>query len=238
MKPLVLIVEDDAALSRLLAWNLEAAGFEVATAFDGEEALARLLERRPDIVLLDWMLPGLSGLELCRRIRRDPEFADLPVVMLTARGAEPDRVRGFDQGADDYVTKPFSMAELIRRLQAVLRRARPGLLAGELRVGDVVVDLERRRAFRGGRELRLAPTEFRLLRFFAENPGRVFSRLQLIDRVWGGDADIDPRAVDAAVRRLRRELNAAGEPDPIRTVRAEGYAFEPETARSGDLAGR
>jgi len=237
VKPRVLVVEDDASLVRLLAWNLEAAGFEVSTATDGEKALERLLDQRPDIVVLDWMLPGLSGIELCRRIRRDPEFADLPVVILTARAAEQDRLRGFDQGADDYVTKPFSMAELIRRLQAVLRRARPGLVAGRLRAGDIVVDLQARRAFRGERELRLAPTEFRLLRFFAEHPGRVFSRLQLIDRVWGSAADIDPRAVDAAVRRLRRELNAGGEPDPIRTVRAEGYAFEPDAAQTGAPAG-
>ncbi len=224
MTPLVLVVEDDPALQRLLAFNLRAAGFAVVQAFDGDEALERLLERRPDLVLLDWMLPGRSGLDLCRRIRRDPELRELPVVMLTARGEETDRVRGLEDGADDYVTKPFSMAELIARLRAVLRRSRPALAGRELRVGDLRLDPARRRVFRGDREIHLAPVEFRLLRFLMEQPGRVFSRGQLLDRVWDPAADIDPRAVDAAVRRLRRAL---GPPDPIRTVRAEGYALEP-----------
>ncbi len=224
MRPRILVVEDEPALQQILAFNLTAAGFEVEQAFDGEEALDRLLARPPDLVLLDWMLPERSGLELCRRIRRDPALRDLPVVMLTARGEEADRVRGLEGGADDYVTKPFSMAELIARLRAVLRRTRPALAGGELRVGDLRLDSQTHRAFRGARELRLAPTEFRLLQFLMEHPGRVFSRSQLLERVWADGADLDPRAVDAAIRRLRRAL---GPPDPIRTVRAEGYALEP-----------
>lgn len=226
MKPLILIVEDEAALQKLLAYNLEAAGFEVAQAFDGEEALTLLAERTPDLIILDWMIPQLSGLELLRRIRRRPEHAHIPVVMLTARTEEPDRLRGLELGADDYVTKPFSPAELIARIRAVLRRVRPMLTDQVLQFQDLRLDLAAHRVFRGTREVHLSPTEFRLLRYLLENPGRVFSRAQLLDRVWGGELDIELRTVDATIRRLRRALNAAGEEDLIRTVRAEGYALD------------
>jgi len=226
VKPLILIVEDEAALQKLLAYNLEAAGFEVAQAFDGEEALTLLAERTPDLIVLDWMIPQLSGLELLRRIRRRPEQAHVPVVMLTARTEEPDRLRGLELGADDYVTKPFSPAELIARIRAVLRRVRPALTDQVLEFQDLRLDLAAHRVFRGTREVHLSPTEFRLLRYFLENPGRVFSRAQLLDRVWGGDLDIELRTVDATIRRLRRALNAGGEEDLIRTVRAEGYALD------------
>lgn len=232
MKPLILIVEDEAALQKLLAYNLEAAGFEVAQAFDGEEALTLLAERTPDLVVIDWMIPQLSGLELLRRIRRRPEQAHLPVVMLTARAEEPDRLRGLETGADDYVTKPFSPAELVARIRAVLRRVRPAFADQVLQFQDLRLDLTAHRVFRGTREVHLSPTEFRLLRHFLENPGRVFSRAQLLDRVWGGELDIELRTVDATIRRLRRALNAGGEPDLLRTVRAEGYALDLKFAPS------
>jgi two-component system phosphate regulon response regulator PhoB len=226
LKPLILIVEDEAALQKLLAYNLEAAGFEVAQAFDGEEALTLLAERTPDLVVVDWMVPQLSGIEFLRRIRRRPEHAHIPVVMLTARTEEADRLRGLELGADDYVTKPFSPAELIARIRAVLRRVRPALTDQVLQFQDLRLDLAAHRVFRGTREVHLSPTEFRLLRYFLENPGRVFSRAQLLDRVWGGELDIELRTVDATIRRLRRALNAAGEQDLLRTVRAEGYALD------------
>ncbi len=232
MKPLILIVEDEAALQKLLAYNLEAAGFEVAQAFDGEEALTLLAERTPDLVVIDWMIPQLSGLELLRRIRRRPEQAHLPVVMLTARAEEPDRLRGLETGADDYVTKPFSPAELVARIRAVLRRVRPAFADQVLQFQDLRLDLTAHRVFRGMREIHLSPTEFRLLRHFLENPGRVFSRAQLLDRVWGGELDIELRTVDATIRRLRRALNAGGEQDLLRTVRAEGYALDLKFAPS------
>lgn len=230
MKPLVLIVEDEPPLQKLLAYNLEAAGFAVAQAFDGEEALTLIDERPPDLVLLDWMLPHLSGLELCRRLRRRPETAHLPIIMLTARGEEPDRLRGLDTGADDFVAKPFSPAELIARIRAVLRRVRPVFAETVLAFHDLRMDLAAHRAFRGEREVHLSPTEFRLLRHFLEHPGRVFSRTQLLDRVWGSDLEIELRTVDATIRRLRRALNAGGEADPLRTVRAEGYALDRKLA--------
>ncbi|MCS6778083.1 MAG: phosphate regulon transcriptional regulator PhoB [Geminicoccaceae bacterium] len=232
MKPLILIVEDEAALQKLLAYNLEAAGFEVAQAFDGEEALTLLAERMPDLVVIDWMIPQLSGIELLRRIRRRPELAHLPVVMLTARSEEPDRLRGLETGADDYVTKPFSPAELIARIRAVLRRVRPAFADQILQFQDLRMDLAAHRVFRGMREVHLSPTEFRLLRHFLENPGRVFSRAQLLDRVWGGELDIELRTVDATIRRLRRALNSGGEQDLLRTVRAEGYALDLKFASS------
>lgn len=232
MKPLILIVEDEAALQKLLAYNLEAAGFEVAQAFDGEEALTLLAERTPDLVVIDWMIPQLSGLELLRRIRRRPEQAHLPVVMLTARAEEPDRLRGLETGADDYVTKPFSPAELVARIRAVMRRVRPAFADQVLQFQDLRLDLTAHRVFRGTREIHLSPTEFRLLRHLLENPGRVFSRAQLLDRVWGGELDIELRTVDATIRRLRRALNAGGEQDLLRTVRAEGYALDLKFAPS------
>ena len=233
MKPLVLVVEDEPPLQKLLAYNLEAAGFETAQAYDGEEAVTLIEERTPDLVILDWMLPRLSGVELCRRLRRRPETAHLPVIVLTARGEEHDRLRGLETGADDYITKPFSPAELIARVRAVLRRVRPALAEQALTFHDLRMDLAAHRVFRGEREVHLSPTEFRLLRHLLENPGRVFSRVQLLDRVWGTDLDIELRTVDATVRRLRRALNAGGEADLLRTVRAEGYALDHKLAIAG-----
>jgi two-component system phosphate regulon response regulator PhoB len=233
MRPLVLVVEDERPLQKLLAYNLEAAGFETAQAFDGEEAVMLIEERPPDLLILDWMLPQLSGIELCRRLRRRPETAHLPVIMLTARGEEHDRLRGLETGADDYITKPFSPAELIARVRAVLRRVRPAFAEQALAFHDLRMDLAAHRVFRGEREVHLSPTEFRLLRHFLEHPGRVFSRVQLLDRVWGSDLDIELRTVDATIRRLRRALNAGAEADLLRTVRAEGYALDHKLATAG-----
>jgi two-component system, OmpR family, phosphate regulon response regulator PhoB len=224
--PSILVVEDEAALVTLLRYNLEQAGFEVAEALDGEEALTAIAERIPDLVLLDWMLPGVSGIEICRQLRRGAATRNLPIIMLTARSEEADRVRGLECGADDYVAKPFSPAELIARINAVLRRIRPALVEESLSVGDVQMDLARHRVTRHDRELHLGPTEFRLLRHFLEHPDRVFSREQLLDAVWGADIFVDPRTVDVSIRRLRKTLNDVGESDLIRTVRAAGYAFE------------
>lgn len=232
MKPVVLIVEDEPPLQKLLAYNLESAGFGVLQAFDGEEALTLIDERPPDLLLLDWMLPQLSGLEVCRRLRRRPDTAHLPIIMLTARGEEPDRLRGLDTGADDFITKPFSPAELIARIRAVLRRVRPAFAEQLLSFHDLRMDLAAHRIFRGEREVHLSPTEFRLLRHFLEHPGRVFSRAQLLDRVWGSDLEIELRTVDATIRRLRRTLNAGGEADLLRTVRAEGYSLDRKYAVS------
>ena len=226
MKPLVLVVEDETALVTLLRYNLEREGFRVAEAHDGEEALVMCAEERPDIILLDWMLPHLSGIEVCRRLRRTPETRDVPIIILTARGEEGDKVRGLDTGADDYVTKPFSPAELISRLRAVLRRARPALSSEVLQFEDLAMDLAAHRVRRGEREVRLGPTEFRLLRYFMEHPGRVFSREQLLDAVWGRDVYVEPRTVDVHIRRLRKALNIDDEADLIRTVRSAGYALD------------
>jgi two-component system phosphate regulon response regulator PhoB len=226
MRPSVLVVEDEPALSTLLRYNLEKEGFVVSEARDGEEALLQLKESKPDAVLLDWMLPRLSGLELCRQIRRAPAWRDLPVIMLTARGEEGDRVRGLDSGADDYVVKPFSTTELIARLKAVIRRARPSAGAEVLRFTDLAVDLSAHRVTRSGEPVHLGPTEFRLLRFFLERPGRVFSREQLLDAVWGREAEVELRTVDVHIRRLRKALNDGGRPDLVRTVRSAGYALD------------
>ena len=230
MRPLVLVVEDEPALQKLLAYNLEAAGFAVAQAYDGDEALTLVEERQPDLLLLDWMLPHLSGLEICRRLRRRTGTAHMPIIMLTARGEEPDRLRGLDTGADDFISKPFSPAELIARVRAVLRRVRPAFAEQVLTFHDLRLDLAAHRVFRHEREIHLSPTEFRLLRYFLENPSRVFSRAQLLDRVWGSDLEIELRTVDATVRRLRRALNAGGEGDLLRTVRAEGYSLDHKLA--------
>jgi two-component system, OmpR family, phosphate regulon response regulator PhoB len=226
MRPNVLVVEDEAALLTLLRYNLEKEGFAVAEARDGEEALLHLKEAKPDAVLLDWMLPRLSGLELCRQIRRAPAWRDLPVIMLTARQEEADRVRGLDSGADDYIVKPFSPNELVARLRAVIRRARPAAAAEVLRFRDLALDLSAHRVSRDGKAIHLGPTEFRLLRFLLERPGRVFSREQLLDAVWGRDAEVEQRTVDVHVRRLRKALNDGGRDDLIRTVRAAGYALD------------
>ena len=226
MKPRILVVEDEAALQQLLAYNLERAGFEVEQAFDSDEAQTLIAERPPDLVLLDWMLPWMSGLELCRQLRRKSETANLPIITLTARTEEPDRLRGLDTGADDYITKPFSIDELIARVRAVLRRVRPAFAAEILRFADLSMDLVAHRVARGGRAVHLSPTEFRLLRQLLQSPGRVFSRDQLLDLVWGQNQEVELRTVDATIRRLRRALNAGGEPDILRTVRATGYALD------------
>lgn len=226
MKPYILVVEDEAPIQDLLSYNLESSGFEVAQAFDGEEALVAISERLPDLVLLDWMLPHLSGIEVCRRLRRRPPTQRLPIIILTARTEEPDRLRGLDTGADDFIVKPFSVAEVIARTRAVLRRARPAIDEPELEVGELKIDLGAHRVFRAGREVHLSPTEFRLLRHLMEHPGRVFSRAALLDAVWGINQEVELRTVDATVRRLRRALNAGGGPELLRTVRAEGYALD------------
>ncbi len=226
MKPYILVVEDEAALLTLLRYNLEKGGFEVGEAVDGEEALLMVDERRPDLMVLDWMLPTLSGIEVCRRIRRRPDPQPLPIVMLTARGEEADRVRGLDGGADDYVVKPFSPAELLARIRAILRRMRPALGDEVLHYADLKMDLAAHRVMRGDESIHLGPTEFRLLRHLMEHPGRVFSREQLLDSVWGPDIFIESRTVDVHVRRLRQALNAKRRPDLIRTVRSAGYALD------------
>jgi two-component system, OmpR family, phosphate regulon response regulator PhoB len=230
MRPAVLVVEDETALLTLLRYNLEKEGFTVSAAHDGEEALLQLKESKPDAVLLDWMLPRVSGIEVCRQIRRTPAWRDLPVIMLTARGEEGDRVRGLDSGADDYVVKPFSPNELIARLRAVIRRARPAAAAETLRFSDLALDLSAHKVARGGKPIHLGPTEFRLLRFLMERPGRVFSREQLLDAVWGRDAEVELRTVDVHIRRLRKALNGGGRSDVIRTVRAAGYALDETVA--------
>ena len=222
----VLIVEDEEPLSMLLRYNLEAEGYSVETCARGDEADTRLKETTPDLLLLDWMLPGLSGIELCRRLRNRPETERLPIIMLTARGEESERVRGLATGADDYVVKPFSVPELMARVRAMLRRSKPELISTLLKAGDLELDKETHRVRRGGREIHLGPTEFRLLEFLMSSPGRVFSREQLLDGVWGRDVYVDERTVDVHVGRLRKAINRGRERDPIRTVRGAGYAFD------------
>ena len=233
MNPLVLIVEDEVALVTLLRYNLEREGFRVAEAPDGDEAIVMAKEEPPDLILLDWMLPLTSGLEVCRRLRRAPETRDTPIIMLTARGEETDKVRGLDSGADDYITKPFSPAELVARIKAVMRRSQPSHGSEQLQFADLTMDLAAHRVRRNGRDVHLGPTEFRLLRHLLQHPGRVFSREQLLDAVWGHDVYVEPRTVDVHIRRLRKALNQGEEPDLIRTVRAAGYALDrPENAVS------
>jgi len=226
LNPLVLIVEDEADLVTLLRYNLEKEGFQTISAADGEEALLISNEQKPDLILLDLMLPLLSGLEVCRQLRRDPKTRDVPIIMLTARGEEADRVRGLTSGADDYVTKPFSNSELIARIRAVLRRSSPGRGDDMLRFGDIAMDTAAHRVSRNGRDVHLGPTEFRLLRHFLQHPGRVFSREQLLDVVWGRDVYVEPRTVDVHIRRLRKALNEGADTDLIRTVRSAGYALD------------
>jgi len=226
MNPRILIVEDEEALTLLLRYNLEAAGYDIESVARGDEADLRLRESTPDLVILDWMLPGVSGIELCRRLRSRPETRQLPIVMLTARGEESERVRGLSTGADDYVVKPFSVPELLARVAALLRRASPERVADVLGFGDIAIDREKKRVTRGGRPIDLGPTEYRLLEFLMERPGRVFSREQLLDGVWGSDIYIDERTVDVHVGRLRKALNRGDEVDPIRTVRGSGYALD------------
>jgi two-component system phosphate regulon response regulator PhoB len=224
----VLIVEDEDALATLLQYNLEKEGYRVSVAGDGEEALTRLEESPPDLVILDWMLPKVSGIEVCRRIRARAESRNLPVIMLTARGEESDRIRGLDTGADDYVSKPFSMTELTARVRAVLRRIRPGLAEDRVQHGDLSVDRVAHRVRRAGKEVHLGPTEFRLLDYLIQHPGRVFSREQLLDAVWGSEVYVEARTVDVHIGRLRKALGADTAPDPIRTVRSAGYALDLE----------
>jgi two-component system phosphate regulon response regulator PhoB len=226
LMPKVMVVEDEESLALLLRYNLESEGFEVETVGRGDEAEARLYENVPDLLLIDWMLPGLSGIELCRRLRLRRDTESLPVIMLTARGEESERIRGLATGADDYVVKPFSVPELMARVKAILRRSNPESLATKLTAGDIELDRQSHRAWRNGRELKLGPTEFRLLEFFLASPGRVFSREQLLDGVWGRDVYIDERTVDVHVGRLRKAIIRGRENDPIRTVRGTGYSIE------------
>ena len=226
MNARILIVEDEEPLTMMLRYNLEAEGYAVETAARGDEAEIKLSESPPDLVVLDWMLPGLSGIELCRRLRARPATARLPIIMLTARGEEGERVRGLATGADDYIVKPFSLPEFIARIGALLRRASPERIASILSAGDIELDREKRRVSRAGREVALGPTEFRLLEFLMQSPGRVFSREQLLDGVWGRDVYIDERTVDVHVGRLRKALNRGRGNDPIRTVRGSGYSLD------------
>ncbi|HYE45168.1 MAG TPA: phosphate regulon transcriptional regulator PhoB [Caulobacter sp.] len=226
--PTIVVAEDEDALATLLQYNLEKEGYRVLTAGDGEEALIVIDEAKPDLLLLDWMLPRVSGIEVCRRIRQKTETRNLPVLMLTARGEESDRIRGLDTGADDYVVKPFSMTELLARIRAVLRRIRPGLADDRLAHGDILVDRVAHRVKRQGREVHLGPTEFRLLDHLIQHPGRVFSREQLLDAVWGSDVYVEARTVDVHIGRLRKALNTGTEVDPIRTVRSAGYSLDME----------
>jgi len=224
----LLLVEDDRALADLVTFHFERSGYEVSRTGDGEEALILADEYRPDIILLDWMIEGISGIEVCRRLRRRATSANTPIIMLTARGEESDRIRGFDTGADDYVTKPFSPRALVARVGAVLRRVRPALAGEQLAYADLEMDVAAHRVRRNGEQVTLGPTEFRLLKHFLEHPGRVFSRERLLDAVWSHDPDIDTRTVDVHVRRLRQALNFNGHPDLIRTVRSAGYSLDAE----------
>ena len=224
--PKILVVEDEESLSVLLRYNLEAEGYQVETVMRGDEAEIRLRENVPDLLVLDWMLPGISGIELCRRLRIRAETERLPVIMLTARGEESDRVRGLSTGADDYLVKPFSMPEFVARVRALLRRAKPETLSNVLKVGEIVLDRETHRVYRGTVEIRLGPTEFRLLEFLMRTPGRVFSRGQLLDNVWGETIYIDERTVDVHVGRLRKAVNDGRLPDVIRTIRGAGYSIQ------------
>ncbi|HKP34299.1 MAG TPA: phosphate regulon transcriptional regulator PhoB [Sphingomicrobium sp.] len=227
-KPTLLLVEDDRALADLLLWHFAREGYEVVRTADGDEALLLAEERTPDLVILDWMIEGVAGIEVCRRLRRRASSAHVPIIMLTARGEESDRIRGLETGADDYVTKPFSPRELMARVAAVLRRVRPALAGELLSYGDIEMDVEAHRVRRGGRPVQLGPTEYRLLKALLERPGRVFSRERLLDTVWSHDSDIDVRTVDVHVRRLRKALNRDGLRDIIRTVRSAGYSLDAE----------
>ena len=226
MKPSILVAEDESALMTLLRYNLEREGSRVLEAKDGEEAMLVAEEEKPDLVLLDWMLPQLSGIEVCRRLRGRQETRNVPIIMLTARGEETDRIRGLDTGADDYLTKPFSMTELLARLRAVMRRIRPGLAEDIVKIGDIEMDRGAHRVRRCGQEVHLGPTEYKLLDHLIQHPGRVFSREQLLDAVWGSNVYVETRTVDVHVGRLRKALTVPGAPDPIRTVRSAGYSLD------------
>ena len=227
-RPLVLVVEDEAAIATMLRYNLEKQGYRVSEASDGQEALTRISEHQPDIVLLDWMLPLMSGIEVCRQIRRKPATRDLPVIMVTARTEDQDAVRGLNTGADDYITKPFNIDALLARMRALLRRSSIVPPKGMLMFDDIEMDLSAHRVSRGTRRVHLGPTEFRLLEFFLQHPRRVFSREELLDAVWGHDIHVEPRTVDVHIRRVRKALNVDGALDVVRTVRAAGYALDTE----------
>ena len=227
-KPTILVVEDEAPLLTLLRYNLEKQGFRVEEATDGQEALLRVAEAKPDLILLDWMLPSLSGIEVCRQIRRKPATRDLPIIMVTARTEDQDAVRALDLGADDYITKPFAVDALLARIRALLRRSGSVPTKGTLAFLDLSMDQDAHRVTRANRALHLGPTEYRLLEFFLQHPGRVFTREQLLDAVWGRDIHVEPRTVDVHIRRLRKAINAEGETDIIRTVRSAGYALDTE----------
>lgn len=227
--PSILIVEDEEALAQLLRYNLEKEGYHVTRAADGEEAMLLADESAPDLVLLDWMLPKLSGIEVCRRLRANRKLRNTPIIILTARGEETDRVRGLDTGADDYLVKPISMTELVARVRAVLRRVRPGLAEDVVVHGDITLDRVTHRVRRADQEIHLGPTEFRLLDHLMQNPRRVFSREQLLDSVWGADIYVEARTVDVHVGRLRKALMQGGKPDPVRTVRSAGYSLDMES---------
>ena len=224
--PAILVVEDEEALTALIHYNLGKEGYRVSICADGEEALIVIDEKQPDLILLDWMLPTVSGIEVCRRLRQRAETRNIPIIMLTARGEESDRVRGLETGADDYVVKPFSMSELTARVRAVLRRIRPGLAEDRVRRGDITIDRVAHRVQCGDHDVHLGPTEFRLLDHLMQHPGRVFSREQLLDAVWGSDVYVEIRTVDVHIGRLRRALNGGREADPIRTVRSAGYSLD------------
>jgi two-component system phosphate regulon response regulator PhoB len=232
MTPFVLVVEDDESIIELLRYNLGKEGYRVEVATDGDEALVVVEETNPDLVLLDWMIPKVPGIEVCRRIRSRTESRNVPIIMLTARDAESERIRGLDTGADDYITKPFAMNELLARVRAVLRRIRPALTEDRLTVGDLTLDRVAHKVTRQGRDIHLGPTEFRLLEHLIQHPGRVFSREQLLDAVWGADVYVEARTVDVHIGRLRRAINKVGEVDPIRTVRAAGYALDQATGNA------
>jgi two-component system phosphate regulon response regulator PhoB len=226
MTALILIIEDEPAIHQILAYNLQAEGFRTRIVESGDDVQAALIDEMPDLVLLDWMLPGMSGIDICRMLRTKAETRDLPIIMLTARGEENERVRGLATGADDFIVKPFSVPEVVARIKSILRRVRPSAVADTLACGDISLDRIRKRVSRGARDIQLSPTEFRLLEYLMQTPGRVYSRSQLLDRVWGNDNFVDERTVDVHVGRLRKVLSKARESDPIRTVRGSGYAFD------------
>jgi two-component system, OmpR family, phosphate regulon response regulator PhoB len=232
MSASILVIEDEEPLQVLLRYNLESEGYKVRHSAQGEDALYLVNEEKPDLILLDWMLPGISGIEVCRLIRAKPEARDIPIIMLTARSEEAERVRGLATGADDYLVKPFSVPELLARIKTILRRVNPDAVAEQLKAGDLVLDRKTRRVNRGPRDISLSPTEFRLLEQLMKNPGRVYSRSQLLDTVWGRDAFVDERTVDVHVGRLRKSLSRGRETDPVRTIRAMGYAFDERFGKS------
>ena len=224
-QPCVLVVEDESAQREILKYNLEAEGFRVAIAINGDEALLMVAEEKPDLIVLDWMLPNVSGIEICRRVKTNPDTRNIPIIMLSARSEETDRVRGLETGADDYVVKPYSVIELMARLRTQLRRTRPAAMGEKLTYDDIVLDAEEHRVYRADQLLKLGPTEFRLLSTLMEKPGRVWTRDQLLDRVWGRDIYVDTRTIDVHVGRLRKALTSQGGEDPVRTVRGTGYAL-------------